>query len=245
MLLRKEDAEKALNKLFFRHMIADINMLCQTLGTQSRMSVFRRLGEIGYLSSHTHAGRYYTLKNIPQFDDHGLWFHRGIGFSEFVTLRNTVTEAVRSSADGMTRHELHGLLRVNVRDTLLSLVRAELIDREKIRGLYIYVDTDHDRADRQLSQRKARIRKIEPLPAATIIEVLAEAIHAGGAPASPSVLAERPDSRGVAVNVCQIRKVFATYGMDMEKKTEKSASGTVGTEGSDNIRQQKMRPADT
>ncbi|MCP4101713.1 MAG: hypothetical protein GY750_09855 [Lentisphaerae bacterium] len=194
-MLPTEDTEKALKKLFYRHMTADISMLCQTLGTQSRMSVFRRLKEIGYLSGYTHAGRYYTLRNIPQFDDGGLWFHRGIGFSVFITLRNTVIEAVKSSVNGMTRHELHNLLRVNVKDTLLYLIRAELINREKIQGLYICADTDHNRADRQLSQRKAYIQKIEPLPAAAITEVLIEAIHAGGASVSPSVAAGRNNSQ--------------------------------------------------
>ncbi len=194
------------------------------IGTQSRMSVFRRLKKIGYLSSYTHAGRYYTLKNIPQFDDHGLWFHRGIGFSVFITLRNTVIETVKSSVNGMTNPELNKLLRVNVKDTLLYLVRSELINREKIRGLYIYTDTDHNRADKQLSQRKAYIQKIETLPTATIIEVLIEAIHAGGALVSPSIVAERLNTRGVPVNIDQIMKVFETYDTDIEKKTEKLAS---------------------
>ncbi len=124
----------------------------------------------------------------------------------------------------MTHHELHNLLRVNVKDTLLYLVRAELINREKIQGLYICADTDHNRADKQLSQRKAYIQKIELLPAAAIIEVLIEAIHAGGALVSPSVVAERLNSRGVPVNIDQIKKVFETYDIDTEKKTEKSAS---------------------
>ncbi len=86
---------------------ADISMLCQTLGTQSRMSVFRRLKEIGYPSGYTHADRYYTLRNLPQFDDGGLWFHRGIGFSVFITLRNTVIEAVKSSVNGMSRRIIY------------------------------------------------------------------------------------------------------------------------------------------
>ena len=222
-MIPKEDTEKALNKLFFRHMVADIKMLYKTLGTQSRMSVFRRLKEVGYLSSYTHAGKYYTLKGTPQFDDHDLWFHRGIGFSRFITLRNTIIEMVKSSDDGMTQYELNNILRVNVKDTLLYLVRVELISREKTQGVYIYVDTDHNRSEKQLSRCKAHIQKIEPLPTATIIEVLVEAIHSGGALVSPSVVAERLNARGVAVNIEQIKKVFATYKIDIEKKTEKSA----------------------
>ena len=29
---------------------------------------------IGYRTNYTHVGRYYTLADIPVFDDHGLWF---------------------------------------------------------------------------------------------------------------------------------------------------------------------------
>ena len=62
------------------------------------MSVFRRLRELGYLSSYTHNGRYYTLAGVPDFDENGLWFHRGIGFSQVGTLKETAAQRLKRTA---------------------------------------------------------------------------------------------------------------------------------------------------
>ena len=35
---------------------------------RSRRSLFRDLTSLGYLSSYTHTGRYYTLGSVPDFD---------------------------------------------------------------------------------------------------------------------------------------------------------------------------------
>ena len=68
----------------------DMHRLQGASGGRSRRSLFRDLARVGYLSSYTHAGRYYTLKEIPVFDEHGLWFYQGIGFSHAGTLKATV-----------------------------------------------------------------------------------------------------------------------------------------------------------
>jgi hypothetical protein len=66
------------------------------------MTVFRRLREVGYRTSFTHRGQYYTLAERPEFDASGLWFHGDIGFSRSGTLKETtavpVTEPRPSSS---------------------------------------------------------------------------------------------------------------------------------------------------
>jgi hypothetical protein len=221
-LISKEQAEKTLQKLFLRHKIADMEMLYKALGTKSRMSVFRRLKELEYLSSYTDAGRYYTLKNIPQFENQGLWFYQGIGFSKFTTLRSTIIEVVNFSINGMSYYELHTLLRIKVQDTLLNLVRAEQLNREKIQSVYIYMNIDNSIAERQLTQRRAYIQNAAPLPIVTIIEILVEAIHTSRQMVSPQVIADRLGIRGFSVSIEQIKTVFADYVINTEKKTEPS-----------------------
>ena len=44
-------------------------------------SVRRFLAAVGYYSSYTHNGMWYTLRSIPRFDRDGLWFFSDIGFS--------------------------------------------------------------------------------------------------------------------------------------------------------------------
>jgi hypothetical protein len=75
----------------------DMNTLLNALDGRSRRSVFRDLTTIGYLSSYTHTGRYYTLVHIPEFDEHGLWFFQGVGFSKAGTLKSTITELVHTT----------------------------------------------------------------------------------------------------------------------------------------------------
>lgn len=78
------EADERLIRLFRRRLVVEVGALFETLGTRSRMTVFRRLKRVGYLTSYTHAGRYYTLLEIPRFDEFGLWFHQQIGFSRWV-----------------------------------------------------------------------------------------------------------------------------------------------------------------
>jgi len=86
----KQESKETLRKLVKKRSVFDLDALFDALGTRSRMTVFRRLQQVGYLSSFTHGGRFYTLENIPQFDEFGLWFHRDIGFSQAGTLKETV-----------------------------------------------------------------------------------------------------------------------------------------------------------
>jgi len=106
-MLDKTASTRVLKKLFNRFPVSDLDMLSRTLKTNSRMSIFRRLREIGYFSSYTHAGRYYTLAHIPQFDDYGLWIHQGIGFSRVGTLKATIVELVDRAPSGLAHIELN------------------------------------------------------------------------------------------------------------------------------------------
>jgi len=72
-MLAPEPSRQALTRLFQRQSVADLATLSSALKTSSRMSVFRRLSARDYLSSYSHAGRYYTLRDIPPFDQDGLW----------------------------------------------------------------------------------------------------------------------------------------------------------------------------
>src|SRR5207253_876297 len=96
----------ALHKLFRTRPVALLSDLRKALQTPSRTTVFRVLSSMGYLASYSHAGRYYTLKRIPQFDPRGLWHYRQIGFSSQRTLRATLVHLVETSPAGQTHEEL-------------------------------------------------------------------------------------------------------------------------------------------
>ena len=146
-------ARDRLWKLLRRHRVVELRDLCEALGTQSRMTVFRRLREVGYRTSFTHRGQYYTLAELPEFDEWGLWFHGDIGFSRSGTVKETSAVKVEQAPDGRTHGELSHLLGVRVHNSLLELVHEGRIGRERYRGQHLYVGAEADRAAEQVRQR--------------------------------------------------------------------------------------------
>ena len=65
-----------LQRLLKRKKVCTLEELMESLGTTVRMTVFRKLAELPYLTSYSHRGRYYTLKPLCKFDDSGLWSYR-------------------------------------------------------------------------------------------------------------------------------------------------------------------------
>jgi hypothetical protein len=190
------------------------------------MSVFRRLSAIGYLSSCSHAGRYYTLRDVPRFDEDGLWFHQGIVFSREGTLKETVAHLVQVADDGRTHPELQLRLGVRVQNTLLDLVEEQRIGREAFARHYLYVSADSARAQAQLATRREQAGRSSPssqvlLPSGTI-EILLEVIHAAGTAADATAIARRLRARGSSLTVAQVEEVFGRYGL--VKKTARSRS---------------------
>lgn len=227
-MLDKTDSTKALKRLFRRFPVADLETLSQTLDTKSRMSIFRRLRDFGYFSSYTHAGRFYTLAHIPQFDAYGLWIHQGVGFSKEGTLKATVLKLVETAPSGFTHTELSHLLRVKVHNTLLGLVREGHIRREHIEQAYLYISRDPGEADEQISQRRMQQEEsdkgIDILPVTTVIEVLIETIHAGKLRTAPKLISKRLAARGCSVTPRQIEQIFEQYSIETLKKTTPSTS---------------------
>lgn len=221
-MLDQASSGKVLQNLFRRVLVADIGELFRVLETRSRMSVFRRLSEVGYRSSYTHAGRYYTLRDIPRFDQRGLWFHQDVGFSQAGTLKSTLVALVDGEPSGFTHEELEALLHLRVHNTLLGLVHEKRVGREAFAGAYLYVSSSPGRAAVQMQRRQAfqegRLR-LAPLPETTVIEVLAEALAAGRVRVSAELVAARLQARGLGVAVEQVAEVLARYGVATGKKT--------------------------
>src|SRR5205823_15082515 len=86
-----------LRALLLRNKIATLEELKQTLGTPVDVTVFRKLKPLDYLTSYSHRGRYYTLREVARFDDHGLWSKGDVCFSRFGTLLATAEALDRKS----------------------------------------------------------------------------------------------------------------------------------------------------
>lgn len=135
------------------------------LGTRVDMTIFRKLAPLGYLTSYSHRGSYYTLKSIPRFDARGIWLARGAWFSRHGTLLRAAEAAVLEASAGYVASELEALLHVPVKDALLQLTLAGRINRHDFHGLYLYTARDRARRQEQRAARQAlRQRVVDEVP---------------------------------------------------------------------------------
>jgi len=217
-MLSKPDALKALRAFFKKNRLAMLPDIYAVLGTTSRMSVFRRLRELDYLSSFSHAGRYYTLPTVADFDPQGLWFYDEIGFSRFGHLKETVIHLVDQSVAGKTHEELETPLRVRVHNALLDLVRSGKITREAFEGVFVYLSRQPGRAKQQLVRRRegAGDSAQDIVPDAMVIEVLAEIIRSNRVDIDQRAILTGLAHRGIRLTERQLNRLCTRLGL---KKT--------------------------
>jgi len=212
---------------FEREKVLDMQRLRAECEGRSRRSLFRDLAALDYLTSFTHAGRYYTLATIAEFDADGLWFYRDVGFSRAGTLKHTLAVEVEGADAGRTHAELRERLRLRVHNALLELVRGGAIARTPFEGVQLYVSADGERAAQQRARRAEHAALSPAMAPATLemsVEVLAEALQAAPEIPHPAEVARRLAARGVGVEAGEVARVFGLYGLQAGKKTAPSTS---------------------
>lgn len=180
-------------------------------------SVRRFLAEVGYYSSFTHNGAWYTLCSVPRFGDDGLWFYSDIGFSRAGSLTKTLMDLTTRSAAGMTAEQLGAKLRCRCHSVLVHLCRQGRLQRRKIGHSHVYLALDPHIAavQRQSVESLSQSR----LPAEIAVLILAEFIR--NPESSFEQLAEALSrDKAVTVKVAHIERLFDHHGL---KKTIQTA----------------------
>jgi hypothetical protein len=167
----------ALRQRLQRHKIATLAELKQALGTDVAVTVSRKLKELDYLTSYSHGGRYYTLRDIARFDTEGLWSHDCVWFSRHGTLLATAQHFVTHAPQGYFAEELASALHVEVHDALRQLVLRRQIARQGLSGLYLYAATDRSTRQRQLLSRRSR-QAVPTLTDASRLQIAPEQLQA-------------------------------------------------------------------
>lgn len=190
--------------------------MIQPLGQQlkySIVSVRRFLAQVGYYSSFTHNGRWYTLASIPRFSRYGLWFYQDIGFSRAGSLTGTMVALIEASRAGLSAQQLRQKLRCRCHSVLVGLCRRGLVQRQRRGRAHVYLAADASVAK---VQRQA-LTRLAPgvLPAEIAVLVLAEFIR--HPQAKPEQLAKKVSVKaGLRIEADQIRALFERHGL---KKT--------------------------
>jgi len=148
-------------ELFNLNKIATLDDLKDALYTSSTMSVFRKLKSLGYLSSYSHRGKYYTLPKIAKFNEFGLWSFNSVWFSKYGNLVKTAKEFIDTSDTGFSAHELEYLLNVETKHALLNLYKNRQVHREKIAGYYVYFAFESKDRKKQIALRESGAKDLE------------------------------------------------------------------------------------
>ena len=80
--------------------ILTLDRVAEALGRPARITLFRKLAQLGSRASYSHRGRYHTLDRIADYDEDGLWSFRGVQFSQHGTLGETIVSLVKRSEAG-------------------------------------------------------------------------------------------------------------------------------------------------
>lgn len=183
----------------------------------SAATAHRRLKAWKAYTSYNHNGRYYTLPEIANFDENGLWRHQGAFFSKHGNLKQTLVHLVTCSAQGLRGAEPGELLGLQTRSFLSHFRCHPEIYRENLMGRWIWFAADPAIREKQKQIRLAQAVAKEPRMPADMeaVMILADLIkHPNSA---LEQIAQRLIPEGLHIDVDVIRQLLVHHGL--EKKT--------------------------
>jgi hypothetical protein len=104
-------------------------------------------------TSYNQNGRYYTLPQVPRFDQHGLWRYENAAFSEHGNLKQTIVHLVASAPAGLTGKQLGDLLGLSPQSFLHHFRNCPGTRRQKHDGVYVYFAEDPSVYEKQVRER--------------------------------------------------------------------------------------------
>jgi hypothetical protein len=206
--------EKGVLKKFGQQKIITIEQLVQ-LFQCSVITVRRRLKKWKTYTSINKNGRYYTLPQIPVFDENGLWKYQTVLFSKYGNLKQTIIELIRRSQAGLSAVDIAKIIEIRSSSSIFSQIKNVAgIKREKHEGRFIYFS---DTADNYQWQKRALGRqKVADWPTdAQAVEILIQMIKHPGI--NIEQLGVKAASQGKRFDSATIRRFLQFH--DLLKKT--------------------------
>jgi len=203
-----------------KNIVMDIDDL-QKQTSSSRITVLRHLKEIGYITSYNKNAKYYTLLEIANFNETGIFNHKGILFFRNGGIRDLVIKEIESSEKGFTAEELNTKIGTRVSVQLHQFVRKNLITRRKYSSFYVYYSIDESVQKKQVNNREKELKKISTNEDSEItdeqktIKILLEIIQNPNA--EPNEIGKIMRENGLNITDHYIENIFLKYDI---KKTE-------------------------
>ena len=210
------------SKIFGKRKVLTIEEISRKLG-RAVVTARRRLKEWGACTSYNEYGRYYTLAELAQYNECGIWkCGKGL-FSKYGNLKETFRGVVCDSKSGMSAFEISEVMQLDAHTFLSHFRNHSGIRREKHRGLYLYFSSDGPTYERQKTCREMLLRDAATLtlPAdADAVVILVELIkHSKD---DVLQLSRRVRRKGVRVSIEEVRNLLIYHSI-LKKKRQGSA----------------------
>ncbi|MFC2141203.1 hypothetical protein ACFLQP_02785 [Acidobacteriota bacterium] len=223
--------KKNLIELFYKKKVLTMQQVINKTGC-AKMTAWRILSSHshGYLTSYNFNATYYTLADIPEFDNHGLWTFKKVRFSKYGSLTNTVTQLICHSTTGMEKREVEEILNVNTAQIVAKLFQKGSINRKKINGIFFYFNPNNTKMEKQLKARQTeRMEKMAlllPEPE-QIIAVLVDIIQHPQSKSHPYQIYQRlsiegiegeGEGEGIKITPDEIKAILLYYNLSKKKR---------------------------
>ncbi len=189
---------------------------CSSKTIQRRLKIWRAL------TSYNKNSSYYTLPEIVNFDLNGIWSYKGILFSKYGNLNETVIHLIHTAEAGLSGHELGKVLHLEPRSFLSHFRENPKLYRKKIDGRFIYFSGKIKYRKKQIEKREEQEKIIDggfPTDAQAVI-ILVELIKQPTV--SAQKLAKRLSEQGANISGYAIEQLLTYH--DLSKKKTKLES---------------------
>lgn len=198
-----------------RQKIVTIGQLVEWLKC-SVVTARRRLKKWQTYTSINKNGRYYTLPQIPVFDENGLWKYRTVLFSKHGNLKQTIIGLITASEKGLSAVEIAEFVDLVANSSFLSRFKSVPgVRREKHQGRFIYLSDHPETYRRQMQARTSRQAAVGFPSDSEAVEILVHLIK------YPDIgieqLSAKVSKPGKQVGVAAIRSFLQFH--DLLKKT--------------------------
>jgi len=105
----------------------------------SEVTLRRDIRQINGITSYTHQGRFITLKDIPKFDNNGIWFYRKVGFTKYKNSLELIVHLINNTREGLSREQIQEILKIQIYQQIQTLLKRNELYRSKVGNKYIYL----------------------------------------------------------------------------------------------------------
>jgi hypothetical protein len=203
--------EKLALERFQQKKIITIDQLVELL-TCSVITARRQLKKWQTYTSINQNGRYYTLPQIPVFDENGLWRFQSVLFSKHGNLTKTIVALIKTSSKGLITVQIADFLDLPRNSSFISRIKdVPGVKREKHQGRFVYFSSQPEIYNRQKNRWFETADTVDlPTDAQAIIILVHLIKHPG---IRIDQLAKQVSKKDIPIDSDSVRRFLQFHGL--------------------------------